>query len=211
MNDDESANMQTEIHKDIASIVVSIVPLFMLLWTIYTGSKFATKPNTHGRYNCYTFSIGVFTVVLGLTYIITGLAIVADLALNLTGRLQREEKKIDIQQDLTKMIDGAAKDRKTICKDIALFIVTVVSILLLVWTICTGFRLATEPRIDGKYNHLAFLIGVVTIAFGSIYFIIGLAIVADLAQNLSHKLKQMDKKKEAVIYSCTHADDNYTV
>ncbi|XP_028104785.1 uncharacterized protein LOC114303750 isoform X2 [Camellia sinensis] len=202
MNDDESANMQTEIHKDIASIVVSIVPLFMLLWTIYTGSKFATKPNTHGRYNCYTFSIGVFTVVLGLTYIIMGLAIVADLALNLTGRLQREEKKIDIQQ---------AKDRKTICKDIALFIVTVVSILLLVWTICTGFRLATEPRIDGKYNHLAFLIGVVTIAFGSIYFIIGLAIVADLAQNLSHKLKQMDKKKEAVIYSCTHADDNYTV
>lgn len=95
---DEVENTGKVIRKYIARIIVSVVAMFILLWTIYIGHDFATKPHRDGKYNRYALSIGAATIVLGITFVTIGLAIVADLALNLTSRQQREEKRIEIQQ-----------------------------------------------------------------------------------------------------------------
>ncbi|XP_058190775.1 uncharacterized protein LOC131308007 [Rhododendron vialii] len=198
---DEVENTGKVICKYIARIIVSVVVMFILLWTIYIGYDFATKPHRDGKYNRYALSIGAATIVLGTTFVTIGLAIVADLVLNLKSRQQREEKRIEIQQD------GAAR-RYT--KRIARFVLTVISMLLLTWAIYAGIRLATAPRQDGKIDYLAFPVGVVTIAFGTIYFIIGLSIVADLAVNLSSVLKRHEdkKKQEEDIHNSCHDDNN---
>lgn len=84
--------------------------------------------------------------------------------------------------------------------------------LLLTWAIYDGIRLATAPGQDGKIDHLAFPVGVVTIAFGTIYLIIGLSIVADLAVNLSSVLKRHeDKKQEEDIHNSCHDDNNNSI
>ncbi|KAI8533083.1 hypothetical protein RHMOL_Rhmol11G0268700 [Rhododendron molle] len=205
---DEVANTGKLIRKYVARIIVSVVAMFMLLWTIYIGYDFATKPHRDGKYNRYALSIGAATIVLGITFVTIGLAIVSDLALNFTSRQQRE-KRIEIEQD-----GAAGTHTKRIVKDIARFIVTVISILLLTWAIYDGIRLATAPGQDGKIDHLAFPVGVVTIAFGTIYFIIGLSIVADLAVNLSSVLKRHEDKKEKQeedIHNSCHDDNNTSI
>lgn len=75
--------------------------------------------------------------------------------------------------------------------------------LMLVWGIYTGFRLVTEPRRDKIYNHLAFTIGVVSIAFGLVYFIIGLAILVDFSSQLLWK----EKRNPGFVEGSTHDGD----
>lgn len=94
---DEVEKTGKVICKYIARIIVSVVAMFILLWTIYFGYDFATKPHRDGKYNRYALSIGAATIVLGITFVTTGLAIVADLVLNLSQQ-QQEEKRIEIQQ-----------------------------------------------------------------------------------------------------------------
>lgn len=65
---------------------------------------------------------------------------------------------------------------------------------MLAWASYTGYRLTTEPRRDDKYYPLIFPIGVVTIVFGTVYIIIGLAIIADLALSLTVQLIMKQKK-----------------
>ncbi|EEF49503.1 conserved hypothetical protein [Ricinus communis] len=89
----------------------------------------------------------------------------------------------------------AAWETKTVPKVIiAGIFVTVITAIVLWWAIYTGVRLATEPKKDGKYHLLTTSIGVVTIIFGLIYFIIGLGIIAELGLDLSDQLQQKDNK-----------------
>lgn len=96
--DDEVENTGKVTCKYIARMIVSVATMFLLLWTIYIGYDFVTKPHRDGKYKRYALSIGAATIVLGITFVTIGLAIVADLVLNLTSRLQPEEKRIEIQQ-----------------------------------------------------------------------------------------------------------------
>lgn len=61
------------------------------------------------------------------------------------------------------------------------------------WAICAGFKLATEPRIESKHYVLSISIGVVTIIFGLIYFIIGIAIITEQGLELLIQLQQEQK------------------
>lgn len=84
---------------------------------------------------------------------------------------------------------------KTTQKDITCIAATVITMFLLFWAIFTGFQLVAKPtRRDQRYSALAFSIGVVAIVFGVVYFIIGLAILADLVLNISDELQKNDKK-----------------
>lgn len=65
-----------------------------------------------------------------------------------------------------------------------------ISMFMLMWTVYYGYKLAAEAQRVVIYSHLAFLIGVITMAFGFTYFIIGIALVADSALNLSGRLQQ---------------------
>lgn len=76
--------------------------------------------------------------------------------------------------------------------------VSVFPMFLLLWTIQAGIKLATDPGNEAKHNQFALLIGAITIIFGTIYFIIGLGIVADLALGWSSRLLGKDDKNTAV-------------
>jgi hypothetical protein len=91
-------------------------------------------------------------------------------------------------------VNNEAAREMTICKAIVGILVNVITVFMLSCTICTGFRLATEPRGDSRYHFLTFSIGLVTIVFGSMYFIIGLAMILELALDLSSQLQQTENK-----------------
>lgn len=76
-------------------------------------------------------------------------------------------------------------------------LVTLITMVMLTWASCTGYRLATEPRREDKYFPLIFPIGIVTIVFGSVYIIIGLGLIADLALALTVQL--LLRKKKGII------------
>ena len=96
------------------------------------------------------------------------------------------------------MEDGAAVvARKSACKDAARIILSIVIMLLLVWVVYTGYKLATEAREENGsrgsgYNYVVIMFGVVTVVFGSIYFIVGLTIVAELGVDLSTWVQTTD-------------------
>lgn len=75
---------------------------------------------------------------------------------------------------------------------------------VLAWATYTGFRLAIEPKREGKYYPLAFPIGVLTILFGLVYIIIGLAIVGDLVIYLIAQL--MHREKKGIIIHQDHSN-----
>ena len=77
-------------------------------------------------------------------------------------------------------------------------LVNVITVFMLLWGIYTGIRLAMEPRGDSKYHFLTFSIGVITIVFGCLYFIFGLAITMELALDLSSRLQQKEKKGSSI-------------
>lgn len=58
-------------------------------------------------------------------------------------------------------------------------LVTVITMFVILWVMYTGFRLTTESG-ESKQYLLTVSIGVTTILFGLIYFIIGLAVVQEL-------------------------------
>lgn len=76
---------------------------------------------------------------------------------------------------------------KTICI-ISRIIVSVIAMLMLAWAIYTGFMILTRQR-EGTYYPLASPVGVVSIMFGVIYFIIGLCIIAELVVELAKQLQ----------------------
>ncbi|OMO74393.1 hypothetical protein CCACVL1_16757 [Corchorus capsularis] len=117
------------------------------------------------------FHIGVTTMVFGFFFLIVGLSILADLFLNISQQLP----------DLSGIHQG--QEAKTVSKAIAKVIVTVITVSMILLAMYTGFRLATESG-ETKHHVLTVSIGVTTILFGLIYFIIGVAIVMELALDL---------------------------
>ena len=70
---------------------------------------------------------------------------------------------------------------------IGCILVNVITVFMLLWGTYTGIRLSMEPRGDSKYHFLTFSIGVITIVFGFIYFIFGLAIMLERMGSSIHK------------------------
>lgn len=68
---------------------------------------------------------------------------------------------------------------------------------MLTWAIYHGCKLASEAPKGGIHNCLVFVIGFTTMAFGFIYFIIGISIVAESALYLSGRLQH-----EAISDTC---------
>lgn len=89
-------------------------------------------------------------------------------------------------------MNNEAAREMTICEAVVGILVNVITVFILLRAIYTGFRLATEPRGDSRYHFLTFAIGLVTIVFGFIYFIIGLAMILELALDLSSQLQQKE-------------------
>lgn len=215
------------IQKDMLRIAASVIPIFLLLWTIQAGIKLATDPGNEAKYNQFALLIGVVTITFGTIYFIIGLGIVADLVLSWSGRLRgMEDKKTAVHQgsntnsldeilqfyyvvllfpkNLIPTTGEAARETKTTQKDTGRLAATVITMFMLLWAIFTGFRLVTEPtRRDGRYSGLAFSIGVVAIVFGFVYFIIGLAILADLVLNISDELQKNERKESNIHIDCS--------
>ncbi|GKV21043.1 hypothetical protein SLEP1_g31071 [Rubroshorea leprosula] len=159
----------------------SLVTMMVLLWSIRCGFRLAMEPSRYTAYAARSFHIGVTTMSFGFLFLIVGLSILADLFLNISEQLQEPP--------------GApqAKETRTMSKAIVRAFVTVTATLMLLPAIYTGFRITTESRGDIKHLLLTVSIGVTTITFGFIYFIIGLAIVLELALDL---LSHFQKKKK---------------
>lgn len=68
---------------------------------------------------------------------------------------------------------------------------SVVTMVLLLWTICCGFQLTMEPWRYTAVAAGAFHLGISTMLFGLLFLIVGLSILADLFFNISEKLPEL--------------------
>ncbi|XWS54999.1 hypothetical protein CRYUN_Cryun10bG0137200 [Craigia yunnanensis] len=148
-------------------ITGSVVTMVLLFWTISCGFHLTMEPWRYTAVAARAFHVGVTTMVFGFFFLIVGLSILADLVLNISEQLP----------ELSVMHQG--QETKTISKAIAKALVTVITMFVILWAMYTGFRLATESG-ESKHYLLTVSIGITTILFGLIYFIIGLAIVLEL-------------------------------
>ncbi|XP_059437105.1 uncharacterized protein LOC132170221 [Corylus avellana] len=130
----------------------------------------------------WALCIGVVTIFLGFLFVALGIPILAYLFLRLSHRLQHQEEQNGTHPE----------GETTICEAFVGILVSVITVFLLLWAIYTGFRLATEPRGHSRYRFLTFSIGLVTIVFGFIYSIIGVAFILELVLDLSILLKQKE-------------------
>ncbi|GKV24099.1 hypothetical protein SLEP1_g33753 [Rubroshorea leprosula] len=161
----------------------SLVTMALLLWIIRCGFRLAAEPWRFTDYAVRSYHIGVTTMFFGLLFLIVGLTILADLFLNISEQLQEPQGT-----------PQAGKETRTISKAIARACVTVIAMFMLSWAIYTVCWLATESKGDSKHHLLTVSMGVTTITFGFIYFIIGLAIVLELALALLGHLQTREKK-----------------
>ncbi|XP_062080068.1 uncharacterized protein LOC133784812 [Humulus lupulus] len=166
-------------------IVVSLLSIFLLFCVIRLGFGVATGVNAESSGRNWGFHIGVVTLLFGVLFVALGLPVLINLFLKMSEQLQRHEVT-GIYTD--------EEERKPLRTIIVRIMVTLMTMFMLVWASYTGYRLTTEPRRDDKYYPLIFPIGIVTIVFGSVYIIIGLAIIADLALSLTVKLLLRSKK-----------------
>lgn len=96
--------------------------------------------------------------------------------------MQDEAEKAGLRRNNGK--DGTAM-HATVCK----IAVSLIMILMLLWTIYIGFLVATIPGRNTVYNSWIFSVGVVTVLFGSILLILGFPILADLLSSLSNQFQ----------------------
>ncbi|XP_022763146.1 uncharacterized protein LOC111308808 [Durio zibethinus] len=73
---------------------------------------------------------------------------------------------------------------------------SVVTMVLLLWTICCGFELTMEPWRYTAVAVRAFHVGVTTTIFGLLFLIVGFSILADLFLNISEQLPQLSGMHE---------------
>ncbi|KAM4089214.1 hypothetical protein ACB094_07G132700 [Castanea mollissima] len=171
-------------------ITGSLITMVLLLWTIRSGVEIATETEAYMdyKYSQWAFHVGVVTMFFGFVFLALGIPILADLILKLTEQLGQQEEE-----------NGTHQAREMINREvIGGILVNVITAFMLLWGIYTGIRLAMEPRGDSKYQFLTFSIGVITIVFGCLYFIFGLAITLELALDLSSRLQQKEKKGSSI-------------
>ncbi|CAL1384862.1 unnamed protein product [Linum trigynum] len=187
-DDDEAAKGRPRNNAFVLStlfrITGSLVTMAVLLFAIRTGFELARgSSRRYATYADWAFHIGVLTMVLGILFLVVGLPILADLFMNLSEQMQKEA---GIQKGTeTQAISRASAQ-----------IISIITILsMLWWVIYTGFKLASEHRRDNKYYWLTISIGVTTVTFGFVYFIIGLGILVDQVIDLSAQVQQRKKKR----------------
>ena len=71
-----------------------------------------------------------------------------------------------------------------------------ITMVLLIWTICSGVEIATEAQryIDYEYSQWAFHVGVVTMFFGFLFLALGIPILAGLFLKLSEQMQQQEEE-----------------
>ncbi|XP_024017986.1 uncharacterized protein LOC21387981 isoform X1 [Morus notabilis] len=175
-------------------VSVSLLAIFLLMWIIRTGFGVVTEAEMETRSSNWGFHFGVVTLLFGILFVALGLPILTNLFLKLSEQLQKHDE--------TSIYPGGG-EMKPIHTIVGRILVTLITMVMLAWASYTGYRLATEPRRDDKYYPLIFPIGIVTIVFGSVYIIIGLGLIADLALALTVQL--LLRKKKGVI---AHQDPN---
>ncbi|KAK4835259.1 hypothetical protein QYF36_007576 [Acer negundo] len=210
-------------HREYASTLAILLrillPVFIFLWIMHSGFELATEPRKFAAFAAWTFQIGtplafhigVVTMLFGFLALILGLPLLADLCLNLLDQVQADTStpRDLISTYLFKMDDEAAKATKTIYKVVARISVAVVTLFMLLWSIHTGYRLATESRSDSKYYFLTTSIGILSIIFGLTYFIIGIAVIVELGLDLFAQLQQKQRKATGVHQGCDTADKSF--
>ncbi|XVE67062.1 hypothetical protein DITRI_Ditri08aG0130100 [Diplodiscus trichospermus] len=149
-----------------ATMAGSLVTMALLIWTITCGFHLTMEPWRYTAVAARTFHIGVTTMVFGFLFLTIGLAILADLFFNISEQLP----------ELSVMNQG--RETRTIPR-VAKALVTSITMFVIMWGMYTGFMLATESG-ENKHHLLTVSIGVNTILFGLIYFIIGLANILEL-------------------------------
>ncbi|CAN6686107.1 unnamed protein product [Malus baccata var. baccata] len=169
------------------SVLTSLVMVLLFLWTIWSESGVADTPGIKRESNNWAFCVGVLTIVLGFLFLAAGLPLLANLVMKLSEQLQK-------RQEESRKPQAQAGKLKTICI-VSRIVVSIIAMVMLAWAIKTGFRLATEPRREGKYYPLASPVGVVTIMFGFTYSIIGLCIIAELAVELTKQLQTTENNE----------------
>ncbi|TXG64659.1 hypothetical protein EZV62_011653 [Acer yangbiense] len=223
--DDEAAKAlarkmnHREYASTLAILLRILLPVFIFLWIMHSGFELATEPRKFAAFAAWTcqigtslaFHIGVVTMLFGFLALILGLPLLADLCLNLLDQVQVDTgtPRDLVSTYLFKMDDEAAKATKTIYKVVARISVAVVTLFMLLWSIHTGYRLATEPRRDSKYYFLTTSIGILSIIFGLTYFIIGLAVIVELGLDLFAQLQQKQRKATGVHQGCDTADKSF--
>ena len=76
---------------------------------------------------------------------------------------------------------------------------SLITTVLLLWTICSGVEIATKTRryIDYEYSQWAFHVGVVTMFFGFLFLALGIPILAGLFLKLSEQMQQQEEENGA--------------
>lgn len=88
------------------------------------------------------------------------------------------------------------RDTAAVCA-IALRITgSLITMVLLLWTIRSGVEIATETEayMDYEYSQWAFHVGVVTMFFGFVFLALGIPIIADLILKLTEQLQQQEEE-----------------
>ncbi|XVF45385.1 hypothetical protein PTKIN_Ptkin02bG0201500 [Pterospermum kingtungense] len=170
-------------------ITGSVVTMVLLLWTICCGFQLTMEPWRYTAVASRAFHVGITTMFFGLLFLIVGLLILADLFFNISEQLP----------GLPGLHQG--KETKTTSKTIGKAIITVITMCVILWAMYTGFRLATESG-ESKHYLLTVSMGVTTIFFGLIYFIIGLAIVLELVLEFWTRSPYKEKKETELHHGC---------
>ncbi|KAH9610437.1 hypothetical protein KSS87_016283 [Heliosperma pusillum] len=191
--EDEEWGSGRRVWKYLKNIIMFIAPMGMLVWITCHGyrltvmTRYTAMKSSQGNYIAILF--GVVTVVFGLIYFVVGLTIIAERTLDFFARLQKGDS------------GNKEKERSTNCQVFVHSFAITVSMLMLTWTIYYGYKLAAEAQEVVIYNRLAFFIGVISMAFGFVYFIIGLGIVAESTLHLSGRLHQVADENDALLDS----------
>ncbi|KAK9677794.1 hypothetical protein RND81_11G167700 [Saponaria officinalis] len=78
------------------------------------------------------------------------------------------------QQDDERFCGSQEKEQTRNCQIVVHTIAVTASMFMLTWATYYGYKLAVEARVDVIIDCLGFLIGVISMGFGFIYFIIGI-------------------------------------
>ncbi|GAB4853831.1 hypothetical protein Ancab_018026 [Ancistrocladus abbreviatus] len=173
MEDEPAATIKVS-WMDTSNTVVSVVAMLVLIWMIMMGCQFTAEERTGIRKHPagrgqFAFMFGSVTLIFGLIYSIIGLATVIELLFDWVNRLEQQ----DIEAGYNK------GEETTISEVLKRTIATAISMLILSWDIYSGFKLVNRYQGDAKYNPLASLLGVTSISFGFINFIIAIVTIAE--------------------------------
>ncbi|KAL9244970.1 hypothetical protein vseg_018682 [Gypsophila vaccaria] len=168
--------------------IMVVVPMMMLIWIAYCGYKLTTmrytQKNSSLQDSYMAILFGVVTVIFGLIYFVIGVIVVAEMGSDLLASLRQDDMKIS----------GNREKEQTTNKQIVVHTIAfVVTMFVLTCLTYYGYRLAVEARVDVIVDRLAFLIGVISMAFGFVYFIIGIGTLAQSA------VQSADEKGDALL------------